>query len=57
VKIMEKIELSKIDAVICLVRSMLIAGLKICRMDFCGSVPEYQIDHCLPAAAGHGAQE
>jgi len=54
---MEKIGLLKIDTVIWVVRSLLVAGIKTCRTDFYGSVPEYQIDHCLPAAAGLGAHE
>ena len=57
VKIMDKIELFKIDTAICVVRSLLIDGIKTCRTDFYGSVPEYKIDLCPPAAAGLGAQE
>jgi hypothetical protein len=54
---MDKIELFKIDTAICVVRSLLIDGIKTCRTDFYGSVPEYKIDLCPPAAAGLGAQE
>jgi hypothetical protein len=54
---MEKIELFKIDTLICVVRSLHIIDIKTRCTDFEGSLPEYQIYLCLPAAAWLGAQK